>query len=410
MNKTILVLRYELLTTIRRPSFIFTTLGIPIITVIILLVVSNINRRAPNVLSSVVSGGTQVNTSLADGYIDPSGFIQAIPDSVPPGTLILMENEASAQTALEQGEIRGFYIISPDYVKTGQIVYVTPDFNPMTSFEKTGLMQWVLRTNLLSGDWQFANRVYNPLNLQVELLEPEERDENNPLTFILPYAVTILFYVIILMSATLMLNNLTKEKENRVLEILMSGCSARQLLTGKILGLGIAGLLQTALWVGIGFVSLRLSGNALAIPAEYQLPVSFLLWSLFYFVMGYAIYASLMAAVGALVPNLREASQATFVVILPLIAPMMFISVLIQDPNGTLAVVMSIFPLTSPVAMMTRLAATQVPAWQLALSAVLLVATAVFLLQAVASMFRAQTLLSGQPFNLKRFFYAFVGR
>ena len=410
MNKTLLILRYELINTIKRKSFIFTTIGLPIISVIILMVVTNINRRAPQVLSSVVGERESTSISMSDGYVDPGGVIQSIPESVPQEALIVFENDAAAQQALEAGEIWGYFIIAPDYLKTGQVIYITPDFNPLTAFDKTGLMQWVLRANLLSGDWQFANRLYNPLNMQVELLEPPERDENNPLTFVLPYIVTILFYVIILMSATLLLNNLTKEKENRVLEILMSGCSARQLLTGKIVGLGIAGLMQTVLWIGIGFAALRLSGESLSIPAEYQLPASFLIWSLFYFVFGYAVYASLMAAIGALVPNLREASQATFIVILPLIVPMMFISVLIQEPDGTLALVLSLFPLTSPVAMMTRLAATSVPAWQLLLSAVLLVATTVFLIRAVGSMFRAQTLLSGQPFEIKRFFSALAGR
>jgi ABC-2 type transport system permease protein len=107
---------------------------------------------------------------------------------------------------------------------------------------------------------------------------------------------------------------------------------------------------------------------------------------------------------------LREASQATFVVILPLLVPMLLISVLIQEPDGALAVILSLFPLTAPVAMMTRLAATSVPLWQTLLSAALLAVSAVLILRAVAGMFRAQTLLSGQPFELKLLFSALLGR
>lgn len=117
-----------------------------------------------------------------------------------------------------------------------------------------------------------------------------------------------------------------------------------------------------------------------------------------------------MAGIGALVPNLREASQATFLVILPLIIPLMFISLLINRPESTVALVLSLFPLTSPVAMMTRLAATPVPFWQLGLAAVLQALTAIFIVRLVSGMFRAQNLLSGQPFSIKVFLRALAGK
>ena len=97
-------------------------------------------------------------------------------------------------------------------------------------------------------------------------------------------------------------------------------------------------------------------------------------------------------------------------VIFPLIIPIVLLSVLINDPNGTLAVILSLFPLTSPVTMMTRLSAGNVPLWQTTLSAILLAVTAVMIVRSVARMFRAQTILSGQPFSRKLFFSALFGR
>jgi ABC-2 type transport system permease protein len=129
-----------------------------------------------------------------------------------------------------------------------------------------------------------------------------------------------------------------------------------------------------------------------------------------FFVLGYAMYASLMAAVGALVPNLREASQATFVVILPMIIPLLLISVLVEQPNGPLAVGMSLFPLTAPVTMMARLAIVEVPLWQLLAAVLLQAATAALIVRSVASLFRAQTLLSGRPFTIRLLFSALAGR
>jgi ABC-2 type transport system permease protein len=207
-----------------------------------------------------------------------------------------------------------------------------------------------------------------------------------------------------------LLSSITKEKENRVIEVLMLSATPRQLLLGKIIGLGIAGLIQTVLWVGTGYTLLRLSGQTFQLPAIFQLPPSFLVWGLVFFVLGYAVYGGLMAGIGALVPNLREASQATIILVIPLIIPLMFISVLIEEPHSTFGVVTSLFPLTAPVVMMTRLASGGVPWWQPPLASVLLLATAYLIILAVARMFHAQTILSGQPFNVKRYLLALVGR
>jgi ABC-2 type transport system permease protein len=213
----------------------------------------------------------------------------------------------------------------------------------------------------------------------------------------------MLYYMLILMSAGFLLSSLNKERENRVLEILMVSVTPRQLLAGKIFGLGVIGLLVNLIWAGTAFGLLRISGSAFQLPAAYQLPPSLLAWGLVYFLMGYAVYASLMGAVGVLVPNLRESSQYTVIVVIPLIIPLLFVSVLIEHPAGALAVALSLFPLTAPVTMMLRLAIQPVPAWQLAVSIGLLAAFAVLIVRAVASLFRAQLLLTGQKLTVKNF-------
>jgi ABC-2 type transport system permease protein len=230
------------------------------------------------------------------------------------------------------------------------------------------------------------------------------------LTFFLPYIVTMIFYIIILSSSSLMLSSMNTEKESKVLEILMTSIEPRQMLTGKIIALGIAGLLQTVVWSGTGYLLLLISGQSFNLPIAFQLPFSVVLWGLVFFTLGYGLYASLMGGVGALVSNLREASQVTTVIIIPVIIPLVFISALIEDPNGLLAVIMSIFPFTAPITMMTRLSATTVPFWQISLAVVLLVGTVWLVLRAVSGLFRAQTMLSGQTFNIKLFFRALFGK
>jgi ABC-2 type transport system permease protein len=414
VNKTWKVLRYELINTLSRRSFLVVAFILPLASSLLFVGVAALNRSSPETLTSVIGTLPQQGgvSQEAEGYVDLSGLVQTIPETVPPGSLVAFADEAAARQALAQEQISAFYIIPADYLQRGELIYIRPDFNPLSAFDQAGLMRWVLRVNLLGGDWQLANQATNPLQLEVTLLDAgaSDRDQNNPLTFFLPYAVTLLYYVLILMSSSLLLNSVTKEKENRVLEILMSSASPRQLLTGKITGLGIASLIQAVIWVGTSFVILRLAGRSFDIPQAFQLPLSFLVWGVIFFVLGYAVYASLMASVGALAPNLREASQATFIVIIPMVIPLMMISIIINDPNGTLATILSLFPLTAPVTMMTRLAAINVPLWQTALSAILLGVTAVWIVRTVANMFRAQTLLSGLPFSPKRLFQALSGK
>ena len=410
MNKILLVLRHEFLTLIRRPSFLFGVFGVPLIGVLVFWIASLINRdsQAQSVLEQVVSGPQTVET---EGYVDLSGLIQVIPDSVPAGTLVAYADEAAARQALQAGAISAFYIVPADYLTTGEVIYIRPDFNPLASSGQSDLFEWVLQVNLLGGDAGLAMLVNGPLYLKKTSLTPEpQRDEANIMTFFLPYGVTILFYVVILGSASLLLSSVTKEKENRVMEVLMSSVTPRQLLAGKIIGLGLLGLLQTLVWVGTARVLLARSGETFDLPIAFQLPTSFLIWGLIFFLLGYAVYASLMAGLGALVPNLREASQSTILVIAPLIVPMFLINVLISDPHGTVSTAMSLFPLTAPVAMMTRLSAGGVPFWHPVLAAVLLAGTAALVVRAVAGMFRAQSLLSGQPFNRKMFFRALIGK
>lgn len=410
MRKIRLITIHEIKTMITRPSFLFAAFGLPLISTIVLLIVTAVNRESPGTMGTVF-GPASLPMQEVEGYIDPGHLLKIIPPLPGNYSLQAFPDESSAQAALASGEINAYSIIPSDYLASGQIIYVRPDFTPLNAFIQSGIIRQAIQANLLNGDLELSARVTRPLNLAMISLAPEpDRAPENPLTFLIPYIVTMAYYVIILMSASFLLNSVTKEKENRVLEIMLLSITPRQMLLGKIIGLGIVGLVQTSIWIGFGYSLLRISGNAFNLPDSFQLPVSFLIWGVIFFLFGYIIYASLMASVGALVPNMREASQATFVVILPLIIPMLFISALIEQPQGAVATSFSLFPLTAPVAMMTRLASTQVPLWQILLAIVFMALTGGLLIRSAAGLFHAQTLFAGQSFNLKRYFSALLGR
>ena len=414
MKKIKVVMLHEIITQVSRRSFWIITLGVPLMAALVLVVVNTISRNAAvsEAVSEVVNNPVETRP---DGFVDPGGLIKAIPADFPSGLLVQYPDETAAKASLENGEISGYYLLPAGYVEEGQIFYITENYNLLRSTtENSGEFNWVVDVNLLNGDANLASLVNHPYNVQDRSLAPASEpqvDESNTLAYWLPYGVAFLFYMIIIITSSLLLSNVSKEKENRVIEILLNSVTPTQLMTGKIIGLGLTSLLQVAILLLSGYFAVNLSGTALSLPSGFELPPSIIAWGILYFLLGYAVYASLMAGVGALAPNMREGSQLTIVVMLPLIAPLFFSSsVFMNEPNGTFATVFSLFPLSTPVAMMSRLAAGGVPWWQPPLAAVLLALTAVLVVRSVAGMFRAQTLLSGQPINVKNYLRALVGR
>ena len=408
MKKTFLVLVTKIVNTVMRPSFFIITFGLPVIAFLLFTVFSNASESEQQSITSLFVSSGEIETH---GFVDHSGLIQMLPSDITEEMLVAYPDEASARVALEQGEITGFYIIPEDVIESGELLVVTSDFSPVSSGSDGRMIEWTVMVNAVGGDEELAAQVRYPMIVtRVPLGEATTADEDNPLAFAVPYAVTLFFYMIIFGSASMMLNSIGKEKQNRVLEVLLLSVSPKQLLVGKIIGLGLVGLLQTFIYTSIGVTLLKISGRSFEAAANFGLPSNLVMWGLIFFVLGFSIYASLMAGAGALAPNTREASQITFLLIIPMIVPLFFLSALIRDPNGTLSVAISLFPFSAPVAMMTRLTASTVPAWQLALTIGLMLATAYLIIVMVARLFQAQTMLSGQEFKPKVFFRALIGK
>lgn len=407
--KTSLVFKHEFIKTLRSRSFLAALILAPLASFFILFIVNNIESKKETPPGSGAPQETPADLEIL-GFIDTGGLLQVVPAEL--SALVKpYPDMASAIAAVENGEISGFFIIPADYVQTGVIDVYRPDFNPIGGMESSPFVTMLLNANLLNDDPELRNRIMQPVNFSFQYLsDTVQPEEDSDWAYILPNIVSFLFYIFILTSASLLLNSVAKEKENRVIEILLTSLKPVQMLTGKITALGLLGLFQTVLWSVSGWLMLQYSGRTAIIPASITLPAEVLLWGAVFFLFGYAIYASLMAGIGALVTNLREASQATILVVIPLIIPLMLDSALIEKPNSAISLALSLFPLTSPVAMMTRLAAAQVPIWQPVLAVLLQALTAWAIIRAVAGMFRAQNLLTGQEFNLKVYFRALLGR
>lgn len=422
MNRVLSIFKHEVFTLISRFSFWFGVLGIPIIGFLIYAGINWINQReqqmngenAESPIAGVQEMFTPAEETRPQGFVDPGGLIQRFPEDTPPADLIAYASESEARRDLDSGKISAYYVIPADYVDNGKLKVYVEEFNLVSSGGRAGQVSRLIAYNLLGGEQNLADLIDRPIVEVDEVsLAPQDapvRDKDSGLTFFLPYSVSMFFMFSILGSAGMMLNSVAKEKENRIMEVLLLSASPHQLLLGKIVGLGIVGLMQVLIWSVSAFTLMRLSGQTFNLPPEFLLDPSILVWGIVFFLLGYLIYAALLAGVGALVPNLREASQATFIVSLPLMIPLFLISALIDSPNGALSTALSLFPLTSPPSMMLRLAAGSVPLWQILLAVGLLLITTLLVIRAVAGLFRAQTIMTGQSFQIKRFFLALIGK
>jgi ABC-2 type transport system permease protein len=203
------------------------------------------------------------------------------------------------------------------------------------------------------------------------------------------------------MSSNYLMRAVVNEKENRTVEVLLLSLPPRQMMVGKILAMSIVALLQAVIWVGGGLLILDRGADMLNV-ANFSFPPGFVVWAILFLILGYLLFASIMAAAGAIAPTAREGAQMIWLLIIPLMPTLMFGRELLAEPNGTLALVLSLFPLSAPSAMVTRLAVAPIPLWQILVSLAGLALTTYLFISLAARFFRAGNLLSQEAFQWKR--------
>ena len=224
-------------------------------------------------------------------------------------------------------------------------------------------------------------------------------------------AISMIFLFVVLFSGTFVLQNIVREKQSRVVEILLSGVKPSDLIVGKILAFGGLGLVQAAVWVIVGLSALLIVGPYLGIPIWSILSVilAFTPWDMvplffIYFVLGYLFISSFSAAMGSTMSDVLSGQQLqSLVIALPSALPLMMLNPLISAPNGLLAKALSFIPPTIPGAMMLRLAQNQeeIPAWEVVASMLVLVLSIILIARLGSRVFEVGILLYGKTASLK---------
>jgi ABC-type Na+ efflux pump permease subunit len=225
----------------------------------------------------------------------------------------------------------------------------------------------------------------------------------NIANIIIPGVFSLLLGLALMFGATSLITGLAEEKESRLIQVLFSSVSVRQLLIGKVLALGTAGLLQVLVWLISTPLLLSLASAWFGgFMSRVQIPANFLVLGLIYFILGYLLFAVLSIGVGAIVSNPREGTNLSLIYTLGSFVPLWTSSLNMFFPNSWIWAALTIFPVTAPIMTMLRLGTSVVPEWQIVASIGVLVLSIVGGLSLSIRLFRMHMLMYGKRPGLKQ--------
>ncbi len=403
-SKTWLVARHEFAVTIGRLGFRIFAAAVPVLALLALIGIG---------VFDAVRGGDEPSGSAGEtsaaitrvGYVDFSagedGQLFTSFREQDGVAFVPYPNEDAGSAALQAEEIDALYVFPRDFLETGSVVRVRME-DGGGGAGADALRRFVL-SNLVAEEvsGQQLERVIRPYSLvTVELsgsgatVEEEGFDGGE---FLFSFGAGMLLIVSVLTAAGYLLQGLSEEKENRIMEVLLSSLKPEQLMFGKLLGLGGAGLLQMAVWTAALVAFLLALGRIVDLPVELSAPsIETLGVALAYFLLGYALLGTVQAALGVVTTNQKEANNIAVFVVLPAVSPMWFLAVLVEHPDGVLAQVLSYVPFTAPLTGLIRFGTGGTSLGEVALSLGVLAAFTALAVLLTARLFRAYLLVYGQ--------------
>jgi ABC-2 type transport system permease protein len=421
MSRALTIARREFITTIKRRAFLFTVIAMPAYFSFIMTF-------------SVRMGESEVRRTLGKtttlGLVDSTGLLATAPDhlefDIPRESnpfaqrrgapapaaqrmstrIVRFPTGDAAEAALRADQVQQVVVLPTDYLEHGGARYYRKETSVMGSGSQERLVLRWLTGALLAGrvESTLVERAARPgRGLVNYTLEKDtgrlvvQDDAREMIGVFLPLLLAALLGTAIVTGGQYLLQGVSEEKESRILESLLCTVSTDDLMVGKMIGLGGAGLAMVGVWTAVGLFY----GSPLLAIADYALPATTLLLALTYFLLGYIFYASIMTGIGAITNNMREAQQFAFMFTFANFVPFVTMWATLSQPNGTLSTVMSFIPMTAPTQMMMRLGTgASIPLWHIVGSIAILVASAVLMLRVSSRVFRIGLLLYGKTPNL----------
>lgn len=259
---------------------------------------------------------------------------------------------------------------------------------------------------------QILDEVEANVNLStVRIDKGEDSETSSILSYVMGLVMDMMLYMFILIYGQMVMTSIIEEKNNRVLEIVVSSVNPTSLMLGKIVGIGLVAITQIVIWgvlLALGSAFALPSLGAVAAVAEEPELMSAMAqlgdpawlatlfgWLVLFFIGGYLFYSAIWAAIGSSVDNIQDASQLSSIATVPVIIGIVCSMSIVQDPDSTMAVWVSMIPFTSPMAMMSRLP-FGIPLWQILTSLAILYASFLGLIWLAAKIYRVGIFMYGK--------------
>jgi ABC-2 type transport system permease protein len=316
---------------------------------------------------------------------------------------------ASLNDLVRSGEYAGYLKLPDDLADATRIEYVTTNVNDPRVMETLksviGRAVVELRLRREGLDPERLAKLIQPPAVEPSLLpRPGEKEAQDFMTVLFTaLTLVMLLYMTVLLYGQTIGRSVLNEKLSKTVEIMLSSASPMDLLFGKVLGRGLASLLQYGIWVSASLAFMKFIGPRLGVALKIAVTPATLGWLVVSFLLAFFIYSAIYAALGAAAEDEQHLGQLAWPAILFLVIPMVMVWPIISSPNSALVVGMSLFPLTASVVMFVRIlvGAVQGRMWQVWLSIGLQLATIVVLIALSARIFRIGILMTGRRFKLR---------
>lgn len=426
MRKVGYILWREYISRVRTKSFLLITFGAPLLFLCIPLIsifIAKSGSESVNTIAIKDESGLLSEITFADKN-DGSIYFTRIMENISPDSLLSQSAYDGlliipVDFNLENTARSPIRFISKKRVGIGSREFIDE------SIQKAVFKLRIQQLNIQGQNVDFVSKVV----INYERLDAGD-DKFAFVTFasVIGFLIGTLIYISITLYGTMILRGVMEEKTNRIMEVLISSVKPMQLMLGKVLGVGAVGLTQFALWgllMGIGYIFLTPILFALGIdtqstniqsvpaqsidPSEFQYLIenlksipfsSIFIWGFIYFLLGFFLYGTLFAAVGAVGNDETNAQSLTFPVVLPILISFIMLQGILNDPEGKAAFWGSIIPFSSPV-IMPALLAFNPPLWQILLSVGLLIGTFIVMIYFAGKIYRTGVLMYGKKITWK---------
>ncbi len=410
MNSNLyIIVRREHLERVKTKSFIITTILMPLLMLALMFVPALVMIMAEPESKTIA-------------VVDNSGIISNSLDGTKDLTFVLVNN-ADTESLKKNSDYDGILIIGSDLVDNPSNVQLYT--HSASSMETEGfitnqLSQAVRNVRLQKYDIDNLSQILADAKVNVKMStyrldSEEEKETSSTASYLIGLVMSMMLYMFLLIYGQMVMTSIIEEKNNRVLEVVVSSVKPKALMLGKILGICAVAITQILIWgVIISACSVWLmplltksvpSDEMDLMVAVGQLGDLGYVLGMFgcltlFLIGGFMLYSSMYAAIGSAVDNIQDASQLTSIVMVPIILAIIFSMAVAQDPNSSMAVWLSIIPFTSPMVMMARLP-FGIPAWEIWVSLAVLYASFFVMVWLAAKIYRVGIFMYGKKPSVK---------